>query len=66
MSQCVTLYLTQGYLQVRDMPLEDAVALVDEWRDGDSPTLTITLDDTAVTHVARAHIVRIDLEDSPA
>lgn len=60
----VTAYLTQGEIEVREMPEAEAHDLVDAFRFGTERTLTLDLTDPRVAvHIARAHVVRIDVED---
>lgn|GEM_PF-1441012 len=58
----VTIHLDDGSrITVRRM--DGVLELLEQWRDGDAPVLSVSLDDVAVTHVARAHIVRIDVDE---
>jgi hypothetical protein len=41
---------------------DSVMALLEEFRHGDSPVLTVTLDEEATSDIARAHIVRIDTD----
>lgn len=60
---CVNIYMVDGgNVEVQHMPDEDAMSLIEAWTDGETP-LTVSLDDTAVSHIAGAHIVRIDVDD---
>lgn len=68
---CVTVFTVDGgTLVVERMPVADADALVEAFRGPTTLTnqvLTVTLDDCAVTHLARRQITRIDLDfDAPA
>ena len=62
----VTTHLSRGKVTVGKMSDDGALALIDDFHRGDSPVITLTIDD-AVTHIARAHIVRIDIDpdDTP-
>ncbi|MCX2753092.1 hypothetical protein [Gordonia sp. 4N] len=58
----VTIISTKGRVEVQDMSDTDIMAMLDEWREG-QPVLTVTLDTTAVAHIATRQIVRIDVDD---
>jgi hypothetical protein len=59
----VTVYLLDGgSLEVHDMAPDNVAELVTEWRDGEAPVFAFTLEDTAVSYVARAAVARIDVE----
>lgn len=62
----IRIYLTRGRVGIGHMPDESALRMVEEFQEGDSPTLTFTLDDESITHIARPHIVRIDLDPEVA
>jgi hypothetical protein len=49
-------------IEIQSMPDEDVIALVDDFERGDSGTLTFTLDGGSVSHLARAHVVGIDVD----
>jgi hypothetical protein len=60
----VTIHTTNkdhGVL-IHSMPDEDVIELVSDFRQGDSPALTFTLDGGRVSHLARAQIVGIDVD----
>ena len=57
----VNVQLTKGHVTIQRLPDGDVMGLIDDFRQGDSPVITLTIDD-AVTHIARAHIVRIDID----
>jgi len=57
----VTAYLSRGKVTVEQMSDGGALELIDDFRRGDSPVITLTIDD-AITHIARAHIVRIGID----
>ncbi|WP_286218135.1 hypothetical protein [Paraoerskovia sediminicola] len=53
-------------MTIDSMPDNSALDLVHDWTEGDEQALTFTLNDDAVTHVARRHIVRIDVDQEDA
>ena len=57
------VYIQQmrGHVFIKDMPADSVMELVSDWQTGDSAVITVTIDD-AITHMARAHIVRIDVD----
>jgi len=60
----VTLHTTNpdhGVL-IQSMADEDVLELVNDFRDGESPALTFVLDDGRVSHLARTHVVGIDVD----
>ncbi|QDP43699.1 hypothetical protein SEA_PHORBESPHLOWER_71 [Gordonia phage PhorbesPhlower] len=57
----ITIVSTKGRIEVQNMDDTDVMEMIDEWRDG-KPVLTVTLDDTSVTHIAARQIVRIDVD----
>ena len=59
----VHILQTSGHVSIRDMPNDSVLELVEAWQSGTEPVMTVTLDD-AVTHMARSHIVRIDVDQA--
>lgn len=65
----VTIYQTRGKVEILDMPNEGVMNLIDDWQNGVEPVLSFALNENtpsespAITHVARAHITRIDVDD---
>ena len=57
------VYIQQmrGHVSIKDMPDDSVMELVADWQTGDSAVITVTIDD-AITHMARSHIVRIDVD----
>lgn len=60
----VTVQQTKGRVTIENMPDADALDFAEAWREGDEPTLTLDLDDGGTVILARAHIVRIDFDDT--
>lgn len=58
----VTIHLTRGYVEILSMSGDGVLELLDEWERGDSPVLRLSLDEESTTYIARAHIVRIDVD----
>lgn len=59
----LTIYTTgDGQVEIKTMADEDALDAIDDWHNGEGDVLTFTLDDNASTHIARRHIVRIDVD----
>ena len=58
----VHILQTIGHVSIRDMPDDSVLELVEAWQSGTEPVMTVTIDD-AITHMARAHIVRIDVDE---
>ena len=58
----VYILQTRGNVSIRDMPDDSVMELVSDWQTGDSAVITVTIDD-AITHMARSHIVRIDVDE---
>ena len=58
----VTIWLTSGRVRIRRMGADSVMGLLEEWRHGSLPVLTVTLDEEATSDIARAHIVRIDTD----
>jgi len=60
----VKVYIQQmrGHVSIKDMPDDSVMELVSDWQTGDSAVITVTIDD-AITHMARSHIVRIDVDE---
>ena len=58
------VYIQQmrGHVSIKDMPDDSVMELVSDWQTGDSAVITVTIDD-AITHMARSHIVRIDVDE---
>jgi hypothetical protein len=62
----VAVITTDGAaIRIGTMPDEDVMELVTEWTTGEEPVLTLALDEDGVTHIARAHIIRIDVDEEP-
>jgi len=59
----VHILQTSGHVSIRDMPNDSVLELVEAWQSGTEPVMTVTIDD-AVTHMARSHIVRIDVDQA--
>ncbi|UAW09423.1 hypothetical protein SEA_KLEVEY_67 [Arthrobacter phage Klevey] len=63
----VEIHSTSGGVTVESMPDEDVAALLSDYENGTSRALTVRLDEgRSVSHLARAHIVRIDVEEETA
>lgn len=50
-----------GDVEVQDMPDGDAMAMVEAMTEGDADWIGVTLDDSAIVHIAVQHIVRVDV-----
>lgn len=60
----VTAHTSDGaYVEFQTMSDSDALDLIEDFQEGEAPVITLVSDsDEVVTHIARRHIVRIDLE----
>jgi hypothetical protein len=59
----VSIHTSDGAsVTIQQMQGDDVMSLIEDWQDGETPTLQFALDDTATTYIARAHIVRIDVD----
>ena len=61
----VTICLSRGRITIASMSGDDVMAMLDEWHDPHfaKPVMTATLDGNAVSHIARSHVVRIDVDE---
>ena len=57
----VNILLTRGHVDFQSMPEGDVMDLVEEFENGDLAVLRFSLDGESTTHIAREHIVRIDI-----
>lgn len=59
----VSIYTADGgHVEVQNMPDSNAMALVEELTEGDADWVGVSLDGTAITHIAVQHIVRVDVD----
>lgn len=60
----VTIHATGGDYVIRNLPGDDVLALLQDWREGTSRVLQLVLDGRVKVEIARAHIVAIETEPS--
>ena len=59
----VSIYTVDGErIDIAKMDVDSAMGLVEAFADLDNVNLTVALDENAVSHIARDHIVRIDID----
>jgi hypothetical protein len=59
--------VNQDQYDIGHVPDDDAAAIVEEFQTGSEPVLSFILDDTSIVHLARLHIVSVELaQELPA
>lgn len=59
----VTIYLTRGKVEVQRMTESAVHDLLDQYRYGAERTMGVVLDDNAITHIQKKHVIRIDVDE---